>query len=295
MPIKYNNEIFKNISEKIHSTKYDYSLVNYINNCTNVDIICAIHGIFSQQPQVHMKGGNCPKCINEKKSKFFAMSKDEFIRLSNIVHNNKYDYKLVDYINQSKKVKIICPTHGIFEQSPKSHYYNKSGCPYCSGSYKSNTLEFIEKAKKIHNNTYFYDNVNYKTSLDKIIVTCPKHGDFFITPNNHLQGKGCPICRMSYGERKIKNFLDLNNIEYIRQKMFSDCKFIKPLKFDFYLPKYNILIEFDGEQKNNNKLEIRQQKDNIKNNYCINNNIKLFRILYNDNVEDKMNIISKIF
>ena len=302
MPIKYNTEIFKKISEKIHNNKYDYSLVNYVNNHTNVNIICSIHGIFSQQPQVHMNGGNCPNCMNDKKSKLFAMDKNEFIRLSNIIHNNKYDYNLVEYINQNKKVKITCPIHGIFEQAPKSHYNNKSGCPFCGGSYKSNTIEFIEKAKKLHSDTYLYNKVDYKTSIDKIIITCPKHSDFLITPNNHLLGKGCPICKMSYGERKIKNFLDSNNIEYIRQKMFSDCKFIKPLKFDFYLPKYNTLIEFDGEQhftkyrfeKDNSQLKLRQQKDKIKNEYSISNNIKLIRILYNDNVEEKLNYFFEI-
>lgn len=296
MPITYNNQIFKDISNKIHNFKYDYSSVNYINNYTNVKITCPIHGDFLQRPQIHMIGSGCKECSKEIRSSIFSMGKETFIQLSNKIHNNKYDYTLVEYINQRKKVKIICPIHGIFEQSPRSHYNNMSGCPYCDGSYKSNTIEFIEKSKKIHGDTYLYNNVDYKTAIQKVSITCNIHGDYFITPNNHLQGKGCPICKMSHGETKIKKILDLNLINYDRQKTFNQCKNIRLLPFDFYLIDYNIIIEFDGEQHfnkfrfetNYKKLNDRKINDEIKNNYCINNNIKIYRIKYNENIEIKM-------
>ena len=297
MPIKYNTEIFINISNKIHNNRYDYSLVEYKNNFTNVKIICSVHGIFEQRPQIHMKGSNCPLCFLDKMSKNFRMDENKFKELSNEVHNNKYDYSLVNYVNQRVKVKIKCPKHGIFEQLPRSHYNNKSGCPFCDISHKSNSDEFIKKSILLHKDSYIYDKVEYLNAIKKVIIICKKHGDFLITPNNHLRGKGCPICKLSYGEREIKNILDNKNIEYIRQKFFKDCIYKRHLKFDFYLPNYNLCIEFDGEQHfkkfrfeiNNDNLNIRKMKDKIKDEYCRIKNIHLLRIKYDDNLNVKLN------
>lgn len=297
MPIKYNTDIFKNISNEKHHFKYDYSLVDYKNNHINVRIICPEHGMFEQQPQVHMKGGGCDKCVKEKMSKKFTMGQTEFVKKSNEIHNCKYDYSLVKYINQRTKVKIICKEHGIFSQTPKSHYNNKSGCPYCDESHKSNSKEFIKKSIIIHGDTYLYEKVKYLNAIKKVIVICKKHGDFLITPNNHLRGKGCPVCRLSYGEREIKNILDVKKVKYVRQKFFKDCIYKRPLKFDFYLPEYDLCIEFDGEQHfkkfrfeiNDNDLNFRKMKDKIKDEYCKKNSIHLLRIKFDDDIKEKLN------
>ena len=76
-----------------------------------------------------------------------------FIIKAKIVHNNKYNYSLVNYIKSNIKIKIICPIHGIFEQTPVSHIRNNKprGCPSCSGKNKT-TKQFIDEANKIHNN-----------------------------------------------------------------------------------------------------------------------------------------------
>lgn len=296
MPIKYNTEIFKSLSNDKHNFEYDYSLVDYKNNHTNVKIICSKHGIFEQQPQVHMKGGGCNKCVREKISKKIRMNQLEFIEKSNRIHKNKYDYSLIEYVNQNVKIKIICPEHGIFLQSPKSHLNNKSGCPLCDFSHKSNTDEFIKKSITVHGDTYSYDKVKYLNAIKKIIIVCKKHGDFSITPNNHLRGKGCPICRLSNGEREIKKILELKNVKYIRQKFFKDCIHIKPLKFDFYLPDYNVCIEYDGEQhdsiyrfeKDTERLKIRKFRDQIKNIYCEEKRIKLIRISHKEDIIAKL-------
>ena len=293
MPIKYNTEIFINISNKEHKNKYDYSLVSYKNNHTKIKIICPIHGEFEQQPQVHMRGGGCDKCHKERLSKIFSTGKQKFIKKSNKIHHNKYDYSLVVYKNNQTKVKIICPIHGKFEQTPRSHFNNKSGCPLCDISHKSNTDEFLEKSKKLYGDIYLYDKTEYISAIKNVIITCRKHGEFMITPNNHLRGESCPVCRLSRGEIKIKILLDTSGIEYIRQKSFKDCIHIRPLKFDFFIPKINTCIEYDGEQHSNrfrfeindSKLELRKIRDNIKNEYCKKNNIRLLRINYKDNIE----------
>lgn len=104
----------------------------------------------------------------------------------------------------------------------------------------------------------------------------------------------CGCLNKSKGEWFIENVLENNHIDYIYQKRFLDCKNIKPLPFDFYLPKYNICIEYDGSQHTiandfwggENALKITQQNDNIKNQYCKNNNINLIRIPYTMNKDD---------
>jgi len=59
---------------------------------------------------------------------------------------------------------------------------------------KITTEDFIKKSKKIHGDKYFYENSIYVKSLEKIIITCKEHGDFYQKPNDHLSGSGCPKC-----------------------------------------------------------------------------------------------------
>lgn len=109
-----------------------------------------------------------------------------------------------------------------------------------------------------------------------------------ITPTNILSGYGCPQCNESKGERKIRIWLQQNKISYIFQYKYVDCKDKNPLPFDFYLPDYNCIIEYDGEQhyKANDyfggieKLKIQQKHEKIKNEYCKNNGILLLHIPY---------------
>lgn len=69
------------------------------------------------------------------------------------------------------------------------------------------------------------------------------------SPNDHLGKKtGCPICKESNGENIVRKYLSDNHIKYIPQHRFKDCRDKNPLPFDFYLPKYNTCIEYDGEQ-----------------------------------------------
>jgi len=119
------------------------------------------------------------------------MTTDEFIEKANKIHNNKYKYPDT-YINTKTKIKIICPEHGEFFQTPNKHFIGQ-GCPICNGGVKMTTEEFIEKANKIHNNKYKYPDT-YINSKTKIKIICPEHGEFFQMPNNHLQQNRCPKC-----------------------------------------------------------------------------------------------------
>ena len=136
--IKSNNmckdtKYFIEQANKVHKDKYDYSLVNYTNSKEKVKIICPIHGIFEQRASLHLSGYKCSKCGNIEKSKSMIKGVDEFIKISNIKHKNKYKYRKNTYISMRVGIKIICPTHGEFEQLPHNHV-NGAGCPKCSNS-----------------------------------------------------------------------------------------------------------------------------------------------------------------
>jgi hypothetical protein len=286
MSKKKTNEQFIKESKKIHGEIYDYSRLNYLNNSTKVELICPSHGVFYIRPNDHLsKKVGCNKCYNagiSKKNNLGEIIIEKFKKR----HNGKYDYSLIDYQGTDKKIQIICPTHGIFQQTPH-HHLSGVGCQKCGNVYKPTTEEFIEQSIKIHKNKYDYSKVIYKNNSTKIYIICSIHGVFEIRPNDHLNKKsGCPICKSSKGELMVKEFLDNNGIKYVREKKFKDCKYKKILSFDFYLPTKNICIEFDGEQHFNSiscfggvdSFEKTKIRDKIKNNFCDDSNIKLIRV-----------------
>lgn len=185
-------------------------------------------------------------------------------------------------------VVIICPIHGEFMQTPNSHLRG-SGCPYCyRNTQRMCGNHFINRSKLLHNNKYDYSKCKYFNMTTKVIIICKDHGEFLQLPANHLNGSGCPNCIISKGERFISEYLKNLGIVYEREKTFSDCIFRSKLKFDFYLPKLNILIEFDGYQHyypvnkfgGEKYLEFLKNSDFIKNKWAFDNNIKLIRISF---------------
>jgi len=204
---KLTQEEFIERSKIIHNYKYDYSLVKYINNRTKVEIICKEHGIFKQTPEKHMVGRKCIHCSGNNKK-----TNEEFIKEANIIHNNFYDYSLVNYINIKTKIKIICPIHGIFEQKAESHL-NGSNCPKCSEKkYKYNKLIFIEKSNLIHNFEFDYSLVNYVNSYTKVKIICKKHGIFEQKPSQHLLGQKCPKCKYNNMDNNLLSFSKKSNL-----------------------------------------------------------------------------------
>lgn len=245
---KHTLEEFIELSNKKHNNKYDYSKVVYNGLHEKVKIICPIHGEFEQLAGSHLKGSGCPEC-----SGFFSngerikLTKETFLLKSKNNHSINYDYSKVEFNQPNDKVKIICPVHGEFMQSAK--YHSQGGnCPRCAGSYTITSDEFIEKAKLIHGNKYNYSNVKYKNYYTKVCITCPIHGEFWQTPNNHLFGAGCPTCPQSNLEGEMREFLIRHNIKFLQEKGFVWLKSKKYLYLDFYLPEYNVAIECQGLQ-----------------------------------------------
>lgn len=189
----YTTETFIEKAQKKHGDKYDYSKVEYKDSLTKVTITCPTHGEFEQVPSAHLRGYGCPKCANKKRGDTFRFTKEEFVNNANIIHRNKYDYSKVDFVNYETKVTITCPIHGDFEQTPHLHLIQKSGCPKCKGRNLSQE-EIIDKFKQVHGEKYYYDKTKYVKMHDKVIITCPTHGDFEQTPSKHILGQGCPLC-----------------------------------------------------------------------------------------------------
>ena len=237
-------------ARRVHGDKYDYSKVEYKGCKIKVCIICPKHGEFWQTPHIHLKGGGCLECYNENgRGKKRQHDNEWFINKAKEIHGNKYDYSKVEYKTIFTKVCIICPIHGEFWQTPASHIWAKNGCNKCGGTAKLTKDEFVEKARRVHGDKYDYSKVEYTgNNKTKVCIICPTHGEFWQKPNCHLNGNGCPKCKSSHLERILRVFFEKENIEFEEQKTFSWLK-LKQLQYlDFFLPKYNIAIECQGEQ-----------------------------------------------
>ena len=219
---------------------------------------------------------------------------ERFIYKSNLIHNNKYDYSKTVYSGSNKKLNIICPIHGIFSQTAGNHLQGR-GCQKCGKGSLSNTKDFIEKSSIIHNNYYLYNETIYDKVNNKVIITCPKHGNFEQTPNNHLSGHGCSKCKLKT-QNKLYRLLKL----YIDDLLWEySPKWLINQRFDMYSPKYNIAIEYNGKQHYecinyfDNDFNYIQKLDRVKQIKCKENNCELYTIKY-DYVNEDIEYLIKI-
>lgn len=143
------------------------------------------------------------------------LTTEEFIRRARVVHGDKYMYDEVVYVDMFTHVKIRCPIHGIFEQSPTNHLKG-NGCPSCSNKKKHNTEEFIQLATMKHGDAFDYSESVYINATTKVLIRCKRCGEVFKqSPANHLHGRGCPYCcrknRALFGLRKEKYGIGIND------------------------------------------------------------------------------------
>ena len=281
--------------EEVHGKKYDYSLVDYSRSVKKVIIICKSHGKFEQRAENHREGKGCPKCGFEKIAEAQRLTSQISISQFEEVHGDKYDYSLVDYKRNKGKVKIICREHGVFEQEPNSHKSGR-GCKKCGERerIKSRTftrLEVIKQFVKIHGNKYDYSEVEYLNGYSSVKIMCKNHGVFNQIPNSHKRGNGCPKCKSSKGEDKVREYLK-GKVEFKEQYSLEDCRDKYALRFDFgaTINDQPHLIEFQGEQHyikvdfwgGQKGLENRQYKDQLKRDFCKENGIPLLEIRFDD-------------
>ena len=275
-----------------HGDRYDYSKSDYKGGQTNIEIVCRKHGSFWQTPENHYRSiAKCPKCPSEKMLERRAEGKKKFIERSKEAHGDKYDYSKVEFVSINKKVIIICPEHGEFEQVPSSHRTG-AGCEVCSREQRKSTAkEFVQKAKKQHDNRYDYSKVIYEHSWMKVTIGCKKHGDFSQKPVDHVRGRGCPKCAGSNGENMMRDLLE-NTIfpdkkfPTIRPEFLKNPETGWPLELDCYNDEMKLAFEFQGIQHyqpvkrygGEKRFEQQQKQDQLKRDLCLKKGIVLIEV-----------------
>ena len=270
--------------------QYGYKVIDdsYKDSRTPINVICP-KGHTWKVTFGHFKGNNC-RCAECRK---LERRYSENVILETL-NNNGYKLNSVFIKNAATYVNITCPKGHIYECSFESFKNKGRRCRKCSGSHK-HTIEEV----KDFANQYGYEVISdtYLNNKTHLIFKCPKDHKFSMRFDHFKSGARCPFCRESKGEKDILKYLDEHNVKYIRQYRYEDCRDVKPLPFDFYLPDYNICIEYDGELHyksidfygGEEELMRQQNRDNIKTQYCKDNNITLIRIPYWD-----LNNINKI-
>lgn len=218
----------------------------------------------------------------------------------NKVHGNTYDYSLLKYTTTKNKIKIICRIHGLFKQ-PYSNHLNGQGCPKCGDDQIGKKLrkkltEVIDDFRIIHGNRYDYSDVEYKSSKQKVKIVCKKHGVFNQTPGSHLNGSGCPKCKQSTGENTISVYLKKEGIQFETQKKFEGMRSNLPLKCDFYIKNFNLVIEYNGRQHyepiklwgGTKQLKKTQELDKIKKEFCLENGINFEVIKFDEDINTRL-------
>lgn len=278
------DEISENI-ENLCGDKFSFSLEGYENTGSKVILTCKKCGkTFKRKYNTLIYNQDCPYCKGTAR----IQNTEWFINKAKQIHGEKYDYSNSEYHGTDEKLEVIChekddfgDEHGSFYVTPHAHIGTmKSGCPKCSGKYRTTTEEFIKKARLIHGDKYDYSKTVYVRALSPVTITCPVHGDFQQKPNGHLSGQGCPLCKQSHIEHTVRELLTENNIEFVQE---YTPEWIKPLHIDFYLPKKNVAIECQGLQHfipvkyygGEEGLKIRKERDERKSVECVKNGVRL--------------------
>lgn len=264
------------------------ALENYVNAKTKIKFKCLKDGyIWKSEPYRVMNGTGCPMCTNHIKK-----TEDDFIQM---LSERNPDVELVSkYKSMHERALFKCKVCNYEWETTPCHLVTKhhaTRCPKCYGKIVPTTTEFIEKIYKINPNIEILDDyIDSKTKLKCRCLLC--NGIFYMKPSHLISGHGCRHCTCSIGEDKIRHFLDEHNIQYESQKFFEDLKGIRGrvLTFDFYLPQFNLLIEFQGKQHEKpikyfggkDSFEIQQEHDRRKREYSKLHNINLLEIWYYD-------------
>lgn len=245
-------------------------------------------------PHNILKGRSCPKC-----SKHIKRTQDMYKKELSIINPNIE--VIGEYITNVTPILHKCIIHNIKWNATPSNILCGHGCRKCANEILANSKvkskkQYIEDVRKINPNILVIG--NYVNAHTQIKHKCLIDGyEWNAKPNNILCGNGCPICNESYGERRIRLWLEKYNFAYEYQKIFKNCRNLKVLPFDFYLYDYNVAIEYQGEQHykpieyfgGEENFKKQQKRDNIKRNYCKNNKIKLLEIPYYKNIEEELN------
>ena len=274
----------------------DLPIEDYVNNKTKIRFKCSRGHIYIQRPDHHLDNHGCKFCATIKLSNKRRKTTKEYIKECK---EKGLDLPIESYVNTHTKIKHKCAKCGkVYKQVPSYHLQGQ-GCPKCATDNLSNIKRKSQERyiKECKDKGYDLPIEEYVNAHTKINYKCSKGHIYKQTPDDHLHNKGCPVCNESHGERFIRNYLDKNNIKYEPQKRFYNLKDKTYLSYDFYLPNYNTLIEYQGEQHyiskdyfgGNKQLEKQQYHDKLKHDYAINNGYILLEPTYKLDTQEKIN------
>lgn len=286
--MRYTKQTFYDLLQsKFHIT--DFSNIDIIlsdnSRSTKIVYICEKHG--NDYINWGSLTGN-DKTLGCRSCTYISKRTEEFKQIL-LKHHNVL---LGEYTSAKSNIKLKCLIHDHEYTTTRNDFLNGNRiCPRCLKEINIDKWKniFIEKASIVHNNYYIYDYVDYKTVMDKVKIICPEHGEFYQAPDSHMGGQRCLKCVMSYSEKSIKEMLDKMGFEYEYGKglkILTNPETGYPLKPDFYLEKYNLIIEYDGIQHFKEiypgELEKIKKLDHLKNRLCKENNINVWRFNKNN-------------
>lgn len=271
----------------------------YINANTAIEHYCITHDeIWSTTPSRALSGVGCPKCKHERFRNVRCKTHEQFVKEVSIA--NPDVVVCGEYIDARTKIEFYCKKHDVYWMAYPDNILRGCGCTMCAieksaMNRRKSHEQYVFELSKINDSIDVVE--EYSGANTPILHKCKVDGHIWsASPANVLSGKGCPKCNLSHGEKQIYKWLLEHDIEFEEQKTFDGCRSIRPLPFDFYLPNYNACIEYDGLQHfqpidhfgGEEALKIRICHDEIKNQYCQNNNIDLLRIPYYANINEEL-------
>ena len=278
-------------------------LSTYVNSNEKILCRCKIDGYeWYVRASAILASSKCPKCSNRSHKTHNDFLEEMNIKKPNIEILGKY-------INNHTKILCRCKLDDNKWYAKPHNLSLGCGCPVCYRDKKRKIQEtFINELLYVNKNIEVIGNyINIDT---KILCKCKIDGHTWnAIPYHLLNGHGCPKCNLSKGEKRIERYLINHNIEFFPQKTFDGLLGIGngSLSYDFYIPIYNTLIEYQGEQhgkpidfKGKGKInslknfKTQQEHDKRKREYAKHNNINLLEIWYYDfdNIEK---ILTKYF
>ena len=284
----------------------DLPLINqkYINTKHKYKYICDSHGVYEQSWDNHKSGHSCPECKKERLSNLkFKYTTKSYKKL--LIDKHLMITPIDNYKNYNTKIKHECLRCGyIFKAVPNNILVNKSGCPRCNNKlgllnlfvfHICNILN-LDMPLELHKYYKLAHRYSYKCKVCNFVY-CSTLNDHFRKDNKRVSCPNCSIFNTSKGEKYICNYLDNHSIKYESQKKFSDLKDKTYLSYDFYLPDYNILIEYQGEQHykafdyfgGKEKFKKQQKHDKLKRNYAEKHGYKLLELKYTLDTQDLVN------
>lgn len=210
-------------AKQVHGDLYGYGRIKYINDATNVEILCKTHGLFWQTPNSHLRGSGCRECGNNRKKQKFSKPKETFLKEMHELYKNTLDFSKSVYKNDGTKLEVLCPLHGSFYKTP-GILLTGAGCNDCriENNISTRREEFIRRSNIVHSGYYDYSKVNYVNSNTKVEIVCKKHGSFFQLPRTHLNAKGtCIRCAKHGGVSKVSECWILDVEKKLRIKIQS--------------------------------------------------------------------------